>query len=410
MSPNGLGLKRRYSTMAETTDPTNAPPEEAVANGAEPWLTESTIVIVDDEDSNVALLERILSLHGYQHVFGLTDPLEALDAISSHSPDLVLLDLHMPTLDGFDILHALRTSTDPARRVLPVIVLTADATNAARRRALAGGAADFLTKPFDVVEVALRIRNTLERQRLYSVIREQNELLEARVRARTLELQEAHLETFERLAVAAEYRDDETGQHTKRVGKVTRAIGARLGLVTDELDALERAAGLHDVGKIGVPDAILLKPGRLTEAEFKVVKTHTVIGARILSGSRSPLMQLAEIIAASHHERWDGKGYHGLAGEVIPRPARITSLADAFDAMTTDRPYRAARPLHEALEEIRRERSHQFDPEVVDAFLELEPRGFWTEGLAPRLPSEPSQPEKRESGIAIQDALGRPGS
>jgi putative two-component system response regulator len=393
--------------MADTMDPTTPSHEEAAADAAEPWLTESTIVIVDDEDSNVALLERILSLHGYQSVVGITDPLEALDVIAEHSPDLVLLDLHMPALDGFDILHALRTSTDPARRVLPVIVLTADATTAARRRALAGGAADFLTKPFDVVEVALRIRNTLERQRLHNVIREQNELLETRVRTRTHELEEAYLETFERLALAAEYRDDETGQHTKRVGKVARAIGARLGMVTDDLDQLERAAGLHDVGKIGVPDVILLKPGRLTEAEFEVVKTHTRIGARILSGSRSPLMQLAEVIAASHHERWDGGGYHGLAGDDIPRPARITTLADAFDAMTTDRPYRSARPLHEALEEIRRERGRQFDPEVVDAFLELEPRGFWTEGLVPRLPVEPQPGLKgRDSRVAIRDAVG----
>jgi putative two-component system response regulator len=402
-----LGLGHRGDSMGDTTDPTKASHEEAVTDGAEPWLTESTIVIVDDEDSNVALLERILSLHGYQHVVGLTDPLEALDAIAEQAPDLVLLDLHMPELDGFDVLHALRTSPDPVRRVVPVIVLTADATTTARRRALAGGAADFLTKPFDVVEVALRIRNTLERQRLHSVIREQNELLEERVRARTLDLAEAYLETFERLALAAEYRDDETGQHTKRVGKVARVIGARLGMVTDELDRLERAAGLHDVGKIGVPDAILLKPGRLTEEEFDVVKTHTTIGARILSGSRSPLMQLAEVIAASHHERWDGKGYHALAGEDIPRPARITTLADAFDAMTTDRPYRAARPLHEALEEIRRERGRQFDPEVVDAFLELEPRGFWADGAPPRPPVERSSHERRLRDFAATEGSAR---
>jgi putative two-component system response regulator len=209
-------------------------------------------------------------------------------------------------------------------------------------------------------------------------------LLETRVRERTRDLEDAYLETFERLAIAAEYRDDETGRHTKRVGSMARAIGAQLGMITDELELLERAAGLHDVGKIGVPDAILLKPGRLTAEEFEVVKTHTTIGARILSGSRSPLLQLGELIARTHHERWDGGGYHGLAGEDIPRQARVTTLADAFDAMTSDRPYRAARPYYEVIEEIRRERGRQFDPEVVDAFLEIEPRGFTPEAPARR--------------------------
>jgi putative two-component system response regulator len=277
----------------------------------------------------------------------------------------------MPVVDGYQILESIMTSLDPGRRTLPVIVLTADATPEARRRALTSGAADFITKPFDVVEVALRIRNTLERHQLHSEVRRQNELLEDRVRARTIELERAQLETFERLALAAEYRDDDTGKHTRRVGGVARAIAEQLGMAGIDLDLLERAAGLHDVGKIGVPDGILLKPDRLTAEEFEVVKTHTVIGARILSGSHSPLLQLGEIIAGSHHERWDGRGYHGLAGEDIPLHARITTLADAFDAMTTDRPYRAARTREEATEEIRRERGGQFDPNVVDVFLDL---------------------------------------
>ena len=351
--------------------------------------TEATILIVDDEEGNVALLERVLSRNGYQRVVATTDPRQVIDLIAERSPDLLLLDLHMPGPDGYQILRQIRESPDRERRLLPVIVLTADATPDARHRALSDGADDFLTKPFDVVEVAFRIKNTLERQRLHQEIRLQNELLETRVRDRTQQLEDAYLETFERLALAAEYRDDETGHHTKRVGGLARAIGTRLGMVTDELDLLERAAGLHDVGKIGVPDAILLKPGRLTPEEFEIVKTHTTIGARILSGSSSRLMQLGELIAAMHHERWDGGGYHGLTGEDIPRPARITTLADAFDAMTSDRPYRAARPPHEAVEEIRRERGRQFDPEVVDAFLELEPRGLVVEPPMRRLPADP---------------------
>lgn len=334
-------------------------------------LADSRILIVDDEPGNVQLLQRILVREGYGRVTGLSNPREAMAVIDEDRLDVVLLDLHMPVVDGYQILESIMTSLDPARRTLPVIVLTADATPEARRRALTSGAADFITKPFDVVEVALRIRNTLERQQLHSEVRRQNELLEDRVRARTMELERAQLETFERLALAAEYRDDDTGKHTRRVGGVARAIAEQLGMAATELDLLERAAGLHDVGKIGVPDGILLKPDRLTPEEFEVVKTHTVIGARILSGSHSPLLQLGEIIAGSHHERWDGRGYHGLAGEDIPLHARITTLADAFDAMTTDRPYRAARSREEAAEEVRRERGGQFDPNVVDVFLGL---------------------------------------
>ena len=334
-------------------------------------LADSRILIVDDEPGNVQLLKRILVREGYRQVTGLSNPREAMAVIDEDRLDVVLLDLHMPVVDGYQILESITTSLEPARRTLPVIVLTADATPEARRRALTSGAADFITKPFDVVEVALRIRNTLERHQLHSEVRRQNELLEDRVRARTVELERAQLETFERLALAAEYRDDDTGRHTRRVGGVARAIAEQLGMAATDLDLLERAAGLHDVGKIGVPDGILLKPDRLTPEEFEVVKTHTVIGARILSGSHSPLLQLGEIIAGSHHERWDGRGYHGLAGEDIPLHARITTLADAFDAMTTDRPYRAARSREEATEEIRRERGGQFDPNVVDVFLDL---------------------------------------
>jgi putative two-component system response regulator len=334
-------------------------------------LADSRILIVDDEPGNVQLLQRILVREGYRRVTGLSNPREAMAVIDEDRLDVVLLDLHMPVVDGYQILESIMTSLDPGRRTLPVIVLTADATPEARRRALTSGAADFITKPFDVVEVALRIRNTLERHQLHSEVRRQNELLEDRVRARTIELERAQLETFERLALAAEYRDDDTGKHTRRVGGVARAIAEQLGMAGIDLDLLERAAGLHDVGKIGVPDGILLKPDRLTAEEFEVVKTHTVIGARILSGSHSPLLQLGEIIAGSHHERWDGRGYHGLAGEDIPLHARITTLADAFDAMTTDRPYRAARTREEATEEIRRERGGQFDPNVVDVFLDL---------------------------------------
>jgi putative two-component system response regulator len=293
-----------------------------------------------------------------------------LGLVEEFGPDLLLLDLKMPGLDGFDILELLgsEASQDPD---LPVLVLTADATRDAKRRALAAGARDFLTKPLDVDEVLLRIANMLDIRTLTLELKAKNATLEDRVRERTQELDESHIETFERLALAAEYRDDDTGQHTRRVGRMAALLAQELGLPTGDVQLLERAAGLHDVGKIGIPDAILLAPRKLTSEEFEVVKTHTVIGAKILSGSPSPLMMMAEEIAWSHHERWDGRGYSGAFAEEIPLMGRITTVADVFDALTHERPYKEAWPLERAIEEIAGQRGEQFDPRVVDAFIAI---------------------------------------
>ena len=337
-------------------------------------LFDPRILIVDDEESNVRLLERILTRGGYRRLEGVTDPRSVPEILARYQPDLILLDLHMPRLDGFGVLELLGTLVPPGA-YLPVLVLTADVTQDAKRKALAGRAHDFLTKPFDAEEVLLRIRNMLHTRWLHLQLQEHNDDLEARVRERTRDSEQAQIETFERLALAAEYRDDDTGQHTRRVGRMTGLIAAELGLPTDEVQLIERAAALHDLGKIGVPDAILLKPGRLEPDEFDVVKTHTEIGARILSGSNSPLLRLAEQIAGTHHERWDGGGYAGLAGLQIPLVSRITAVSDTFDAITNDRPYKAARSAEEAVEEIRRVRGEQFDPDAVDAFLQVHERG-----------------------------------
>jgi putative two-component system response regulator len=336
-------------------------------------LVDARILVIDDEQANVRLLERILEGAGYHHVRSTTDPEAALGLVQSYRPDLVLLDLRMPRLDGFEILELL-PSVVPEVPDLPVLVLTADATRDAKRRALGAGARDFLTKPFDVDEVLLRIANMLDIRFLTLGLKIQNVTLEERVRDRTRELEESHVDTFERLALAAEYRDDETGQHTKRVGRMAALLAKELGLDHEEVDLLERAAGLHDVGKIGIPDRILLAPRKLTPEEFEIVKSHTTIGAKILSGSRSPLMQMAEEIAWSHHERWDGTGYVGAFGEEIPLMGRITTVADVFDALTHARPYKEAWPLEEAIAEILAQRDRQFDPRVVDAFLAIQER------------------------------------
>jgi putative two-component system response regulator len=332
---------------------------------------ESRILIVDDQEPNVRLLERILHRAGYREIMTTTDPRAALDLFSRFEPDVVLLDLLMPHVDGFEVMRRLELLV-PSSDYRPVLVLTADATQESKRRALAGGAKDFLTKPFDPDEVVLRIGNMLETRRLHQLLQGQNEVLEEQVRERTLELEQAYLETFEKLALAAEYRDDATGQHTLRVGRMASLVGRELGLSEPETEGLQWAAGLHDVGKIGIPDHILLAPRKLTPEEFEVVKTHTWIGAKMLSGSRSSLLQTAEKIAWSHHERWDGTGYAGVAGEDIPLVGRITAVADVFDALTHARPYSEPWPVERAIREVRGHSGSQFDPQVVEAFLSVQ--------------------------------------
>jgi cyclic di-GMP phosphodiesterase len=335
------------------------------------WLKAARILIVDDEPANVALLERLLTQSGYVNLVTTTDSSQVLELCARMPPDLVLLDLHMPSPDGFEVLEQL----DPwiSGRWLPVLVLTADATRDTKQRALANGAKDFLVKPLDAIEVLLRIRNLLETRFLQLEFRKQNLVLEQRVYDQSVDLSDARLEMLVRLARAAEYRDDDTGEHTQRVGRTSGLLADALGLETQEVELIRHAATLHDVGKIGVPDRILLKPGSLTAAEFEVMKGHVGVGAEILSGSRSPLLRVAEQVALTHHEWWDGSGYQaGLRADEIPLAGRIVAVADVFDALTHDRPYKSAAPLDQALEEIRGLSGRQFDPSVVAAFEHLD--------------------------------------
>jgi putative two-component system response regulator len=318
------------------------------------------ILIVDDEPANVRLLERILERAGYSRLASTTDSRKVLGLVEAFDPDLILLDLRMPHRDGFAVLEELRPHL--AGGFLPVLVLTADSTPQAWQRALSSGAKDFLTKPLDATEVVMRIRNLLETRFLYLT-------LEERVRERTLELEEARIEVLERLAYVVEFRDDDTGEHTRRVGEVSALLAGAMGLPERELELMRRAAPLHDIGKLAIPDAILLKPGRLTSEEFEVMKTHAAVGAGILARGRSEMMLRAEEIALAHHERWDGSGYpRALRGEEIPWTARIVALADFFDALSHDRPYRPAWKPELVIEEIERQSGRHFDPDVVEAF------------------------------------------
>ncbi|HEY8258768.1 MAG TPA: HD domain-containing phosphohydrolase [Gemmatimonadales bacterium] len=329
------------------------------------------ILVVDDESICVKTVVSILTRAGYSHVEGLTDPCLAEERFRDFAPDLVLLDLHMPGMDGLQVLQKMVAAT-PESTYLPVVMLTGDDRSEAREQALSAGARDFIGKPFHRAEVLLRIKNFLETRALHRELADKNHELEARVAARTAELADSQLEVLERLARAAEYRDDDTGQHTQRVAEMAARLAAKVSVPPAEVDLIARAAPLHDVGKIGVPDSILLKQGRLNPDEMAVMKRHTIIGATMLCGGHSRLVHMAETIARSHHEWWNGAGYpDGIAGEAIPLCARIVAIVDFFDALTHARPYRPAMSLETTLAEVGRMRGQHFDPALVDAFFQF---------------------------------------
>jgi putative two-component system response regulator len=329
------------------------------------------ILIVDDQVANIELLKRMLEHDGYTSVESTTESATVVPMCAQQPPDLLILDLHMPEPDGFEVLAQLQPWFEG--RWFPVLVVTADVTTEAKQRALSGGARDFLTKPFDMVEVLLRIENLLEVRFLQREARKQNLVLEQLVHDRTRDLDEARVEALSRLALASEYRDDATGEHTQRVGRTSAMVARVMGLPDVQIGLLRHAAPLHDVGKIGLRDSILLKKGRLTEEEREEMMGHVSIGRSILSGSRSPLLKMAEEIAWTHHERWDGKGYlTGLTGDQIPLSGRIVAVADVFDALTHMRPYKDAWPIDDAITQIVAESGTHFDPMVVDAFRSLD--------------------------------------
>ena len=374
---------------------------QAESSARHDWRSKARVLLVDDEPANLEFMLRVLEPEGYGAVLAFTDSQSAAERLEELDPDLVVLDILMPRLDGFGFLARMRERADAAR-YLPALVITADPAPDTRRRALSAGAKDFMTKPLSPAELRLRVRNLLETRYLHEELRINNESLEQRVDERTRELEEARIDVLYRLARAAEYRDDQTGRHTQRVGRLAERIAQVLGMPKSAHELMRRAAPLHDIGKIGIPDSILLKPDRLQKEEFAVMQTHTVIGANILAGSRYPLLMLAEEIALSHHERWDGRGYpNGLGEEEIPVAGRIVAVADVFDSLTHERPYKKAWTVRDTLLEIEREAGAQFDPRVVDALLRIAPEIPFLEAEA----LQQSQAHQPMSGASLTPVL-----
>jgi putative two-component system response regulator len=328
------------------------------------------VLIVDDQEANVRLLYRALSGAGYVCIASTTDSTEVCELHRKNNYDLILLDLTMPGMDGFEVMEALKAIEKDS--YLPVLVVTAAQDE--KVRALTAGAKDFVSKPFDLSEVLTRVYNLLEVRLLHKSLRQSNEALEKRVFERTRELRETQMEVIHRLTRATELRDDETGLHVVRMGLLCARLGEATGMSPAECELLLNAGPMHDIGKIGIPDRILLKPGRLTSAEWDVMKTHTTIGAELLADGQSELTRLGCVMALSHHERWDGSGYpRGLAGEEIPLFARICGLCDVFDALTSDRTYKKAWSLEDAATYIEEQAGQRFDPGLVNLFVQILP-------------------------------------
>jgi putative two-component system response regulator len=332
------------------------------------------ILVIDDDEAALRLMKRRLEADGYASVIVTALPRLGLELFESSEPDLLILDLNMPDMTGFEVLQALRDMHPEQLARTPVLVLTGDDVHEKKLQALSLGARDFLSKPFDPAELAVRVRGNLEVRGLLRRITKHSEDLDLKVRQRTAELEKANSEIIHRLMAAAEYRDDDTGSHIDRMSRFAGLVARALGLPEDECHSIQRASPMHDLGKIGIPDNILLKPGKLTPEEWEIMKSHTTIGASLLANSSSELIQLAEVIALTHHEKWNGQGYpKGLRESEIPLAGRIVAVCDVFDALTSERPYKQAWEVPRALEVIRADSGSHFDPEVAEAFFSVLP-------------------------------------
>ena len=337
-----------------------------------------TMLIVDDMAANRELIGDYVKLMGHKAVTA-ENGLSALAQLKKHPVDVMLLDIMMPEMNGIQLLE--RLASEPGLKEIPVIVISALDDMNSVVKCIELGAVDYLTKPIQSEILFARVRAVLsakmlkEKEEAYKAqLNAYNLTLETRVADRTREVVQTQLDLVHRLARAAEYRDSDTGYHVKRMSLYCVALAKALGLNWHECDMMKHASPLHDLGKIGIPDKILLKPGKLDPEEWIIMKTHSTIGAKILSGSQSAILKYAEIIALTHHEKWDGSGYpQGLKGKKIPQAGRIVAICDVFDALTTQRPYKKAWPTKDAFTHITEQARAHFDPEIVNIFLGMAP-------------------------------------
>jgi putative two-component system response regulator len=335
------------------------------------------ILVVDDEPKNIELLEAYLIPQGYEIVKAANGE-EALRKLSGNQIDLILLDVLMPGIDGFEVIRRVRQ--DNTHRLLPIILVTVLRETEDRVKGIEAGCDDFISSPVDKMELLARIRSLLKVKAYNDLVSNYREELKSEVTRRTEELKlalerikAASLETIYRLSMASEYKDKDTGAHIKRISRYSAAVARRMGLDESTNENILYAAPMHDLGKIGIPDRILLKPAKLDRVEWEIMKQHTVIGANILKGSDAEFIRLGETIAQSHHEKWDGSGYpNGLKGIEIPIAGRIAAIADVFDALISKRPYKEAFSVEKSLAIIREGRGSHFDPDVVDAFFAIQ--------------------------------------
>lgn len=345
------------------------PPSESPMSQRDARPRESArVVIVDDRSTARNLLEGLArTLEPGVIVDTFADPAEALAQMQHHTPDLIITDYRMPGMDGIEFTRRIRAE----RRLsdVPIVIVTVVEDRQIRYQALENGATDFLTRPIDPQECRARCLNLLALRRSQKLVADRALWLEDQVLQATREVRTRERETLMKLAKAGEYRDEETGNHILRMSRYARLIAEELGLSAMECDEIEVASPMHDIGKIGIPDLVLLKPGQHTPEEREIMRRHPLIGHEILDGSPSRYLQVGAIIALGHHERFDGTGYpHKLTGDAIPLQARIVAVADVFDALTSKRPYKGAWPFEDALKYLRSESGRQFDPACVIAF------------------------------------------